>query len=140
MMTMPPEPMMEPSFLERFLLDRRVEVLRGDDAAGRTTALDGLELFAVGNTTADFVDDIAQRRPERDFNSRCLDFAGEREDLGALGLLGANVAYHAAPLRMMPGMAAQVSTCDVGGLAPKTALGRKADAASAGRGGLRWNA
>ena len=41
--------------LERFVFDRRVEMLRGDDAAGRAAGLDGLELLAVGNAAADFV-------------------------------------------------------------------------------------
>jgi len=46
---------METKFLKRLVLDRGVEVLRGDDATGGAAALDSLELFAVGNAAADFV-------------------------------------------------------------------------------------
>src|SRR5208282_109959 len=113
--------------LERLILDRGVEMLRGDDAARGAAGLDGLELFAVGDAAADFVDDVAQRRAKRNFNQPgVLDLAGEREDLGTLGLLGAERGIpRGAPADDGWDGGPGFDVVDVGGFAPKTALGRE---------------
>ena len=82
-------------------------MLLGDAAAGGAADLRGLELLAAGDAAADVVDDLAERHADGHLDQAgVLDGAGEGEDLGALALLGAGAAYHAAPLRMMGGMLA----------------------------------
>ena len=46
---------------ERLVVDRHVQVLCRDAAAGGAAGLHGLELPAVGDAAADVVDDLAQR-------------------------------------------------------------------------------
>ena len=48
-------------FGERFVIQRDVEVLLGDAAAGGAADLGGLELLAAGDSAADVVDQVAQR-------------------------------------------------------------------------------
>jgi hypothetical protein len=82
-------------------------VLRRHAAAGRAAGLHRLEGLAVRDAAADLLDDVAQRgahvtsmRPGVD------DGAGQREDLGALGLLGADAGEPAPPLSTMGAMLA----------------------------------
>ena len=75
---------------ERLVVERHVEVLLGDAAAGGAADLGGLELLAVGDAAADVVDQVAQRHADGHFDQAgVLDRAGQGEDLGALALLGA---------------------------------------------------
>ena len=76
---------------EAFVVDGDVQVLLGEAAAGGAAGLDGLELLAALDAAADVVDDLAERRAHRDFDEAdVVDLAGEGEDLGTLGLLGAD--------------------------------------------------
>ena len=66
---MPPEPMIDPSSCS----DARsrsayVDMVRGNDTARGSAGLNRLELFAVGNATADVVDDVPQGRAHRDLD------------------------------------------------------------------------
>ncbi len=71
----------------------------------------GLEFVAVGNAAADDLDDLAELDAHGHFDQAGVgDFAGEREDLGALAALRAHAANHLPPLRMMGAMLAKVST------------------------------
>ena len=73
-----------PDLRERPVVDRRVEVLLGDAAAGRAAGLHRLELASAGDAAADVVDDLAQRGAHRDLDEAdVVDLAGEREDLRA---------------------------------------------------------
>ena len=77
-------------FRERLVVQRHVEVLLGDAAAGRAADLGRLELLARGDAAADVVDQVAQRHADGHFDQpRVLDRAGQGEDLGALALLRA---------------------------------------------------
>ena len=70
--------------LQRLVVHALVEVLCGDDAAGRSAGLHGLEFLVLGNAAADAEDDFAQRGAVWHFGeARVADFAREREDLGA---------------------------------------------------------
>ena len=73
------------------IIDRQIEILRRDAAAGRTAGLNGLKLSAVRDAAADVIDDLAERGAHRDLNEAGVDdLAAECEDLGALALLGAH--------------------------------------------------
>ena len=91
MTIMPPEPMMEPTLRQRFVIHRQIQVLLGNAAARRAAGLHGLELLAVGNAAADIVDDFAQRDAHGHFDQAGVgDPAGQGEDLGALALFRAD--------------------------------------------------
>ena len=69
---------------ERLVVQRDVQVLLGDAAAGGAADLRGLELLAATNAAADVVDQIAQRHADGHFDQAgVLDRAGQGEDLGA---------------------------------------------------------
>ena len=58
-------------------------------AAGRSAGLDSLELLAFGAAAADIVNDLTQSSAHGDLDqTRVVDLAAQREDLGALGLVG----------------------------------------------------
>ena len=89
---MPPEPMMEPTLAERFVVHRHVEKLRGHAAAGRSAGLHRLELPPSGmpppmsKTISRSVMPIGTSiRPV--FST----LSGEREHLRALALLRADL-------------------------------------------------
>lgn len=66
-------------------------MLRGNASAGGAARLGSFEFLAVRHAAADFLDDFAQGGAHRDFNQAgMLDFAAEREYLGALGFFRAN--------------------------------------------------
>ena len=92
MTIMPPEPMNEPTLDERLVVDRHVEELGRDAAARRAAGLDRLE--RAGRPTIPppmSNDDLAQGRAHRHLDQAGVDdLAGQREDLGALALLGAD--------------------------------------------------
>ena len=91
MTIMPPEPMIEPSCGERLVVDRRVEQVGRDAAAGGAAGLHRLDRAAVGDAAADVLDDLPQRRPHRHLDQAGVaHLAGQREDLRALALLGAD--------------------------------------------------
>ena len=91
MTIMPPEPMMEPTLRQRIVIDRHVQELLGDAAAGGSAGLHGLELFAVGDAAADVEDDLAKGDAHGDFDQAgVVDFSGQGKDLGALALFGAD--------------------------------------------------
>ena len=58
---MPPDPMIEPTWRKRLVIDGHVEELLGDAAAGGPAGLHGFELLPIGNAAADVEDDLAQR-------------------------------------------------------------------------------
>ena len=67
------------------VVDRNIQVLCRDAAAGRTTRLRSLKLFAVGNATADIKEDLAQRRAHGDLHKAGIrDFAAQSENFGAM--------------------------------------------------------
>ena len=55
-------------FGERLVVQRHVEVLLGDAAAGGAADLRRLELLAAGNAAADVVDQVAQRHADGHFD------------------------------------------------------------------------
>ena len=66
-------------------------MLGRDAAAGRAAGLHRLDRLPSGDAAADLVDDLAQRDAHRHFDQPGVrDLAGQREDLGALALLGAD--------------------------------------------------
>ena len=72
-------------------VDRRVEQVGGQAAAGRAAELHGLELAAGQHAAADVEDDLAQRGAHGHLDEAAVhDLAGEREDLGALAGVGAD--------------------------------------------------
>ena len=93
MTIMPPEPMIAPACIERVVVDRQVEVLRGQAAAGRAAHLHRLEVPVARDAAADVEDDLAQRDAHRHFDEAGVGhLAGQGEDLGALAALGADGA------------------------------------------------
>ncbi len=114
-------------FGERLVVQRHVQVLLGNAAAGRAADLGGLEGLAAGDAAADVVDQIAERHAHRHFDeARVFDRAGQGEDLSALAPFSA--------LGGVPAAAAEDDRRDVGigldvvehrGLAPETLLGRE---------------
>ena len=72
-------------------VDRLVEVLGSQTSARRSACLDGLELLAAGDSSADVVDQLPEGCSHRDLDqSDVVDLAAECEDLGSLGLLGSD--------------------------------------------------
>ena len=73
------------------IVDREIQELCRDAAAGRTARLNSLELLAVRDAAADVIDDLAERGAHRDLNKTGVDdLSAECEDLGALAALGAH--------------------------------------------------
>ena len=106
----PPDPMIAPTD-ERFVVDRDVEVLCRDAAAGRAAGLHRLEGPAVEDAAADVEDDLAEGRAHGDLDQAGVDdLAGQREDLRALAGLRADGGEPAPPLRMIGATLAKVST------------------------------
>ena len=103
---------MEPSLRQDFVVDRRVEHVVRDAAAGRPAGLHGLDATAVRAAAADVIDELAERGAERHLDKAgVLDLAHQREDLGAGAGLALPIAVnHAGPLATMGGMLNQVST------------------------------
>ena len=72
MTIIPPEPMNEPTPIERLVVDGHVEELGGDAAAGRPAGLHRLERTAVDDPAADVEDDLPQGRcPSAPRSARC---------------------------------------------------------------------
>ena len=83
--------------LQGLVVHGDVEVGLGDAAARGAAELHGLELLAARDPAADLVDDLAQLHPDGHLHQAgVLDGAAQREDLGALALLGAGAGE---PLR-----------------------------------------
>ena len=77
---------------ERLEVDRGVEELRRNDAAGRTASLSCLELVTAADAAADIEDDFLEGCSHRNFDKAgVVDLAGESKDLRALGRLGTNL-------------------------------------------------
>ena len=112
---------------EGVIVDRGVEVLFGQAAAGRTAGLDGFELLATGDAAADFIDELAEGRSHRDLNEAdVVDLAAEGEDLRAFGAFGADgieggSAFADDERNLREGF----DVVDAGRLAPKTFDGRE---------------
>ena len=84
---------------ERLVVDRRVEELRRDDAAGGPAGLRRLELVAAADAAADVEDDLAQGGAHRDLDEAgVVHLAREREHLRALRRRRADLAE---PLRAL---------------------------------------
>ena len=124
--------MIEPALARRVVIDRQVDPLGGDAAAGRAAGLDRLELLAAGHAAADVVDDLAERGAHRHFDQAgVLDLAGQGEDLGAAALFGADPGEPVGPVVDHGRHVGEgLDVVDHGGLAPQAALGgiRRADA------------
>ena len=91
MTIMPPEPMIEPSRDERLVIDRRVEVLGRDAAAGGAAGLHGLDRARRAGRRR------CPRRSRRSVHAHrhfdqpgVANLAGQGEDLGPLALRGAD--------------------------------------------------
>ena len=77
-------------FGKRLVVQRHVQVLLGNAAAGGPADLRGLELLARRSAAAHVVDQIAQRHADGHFHEAgILDRAGQGEDLGAAALFRA---------------------------------------------------
>src|ERR1700690_4353544 len=77
---------------EIFVVDRHIEKLLGQTSARGTAGLDGFELAALRHASTDVEDHLAQRGAHGHFDEAgVVDAAGEREDLGALALFGADL-------------------------------------------------
>ena len=82
MTTMPPEPMMAPAGRPGLVVDRRVEQVRREAAAGGTADLHGLELPAGRHAAADVEDDLPQRDAHGHLDQAAVDdLAGEGKTL-----------------------------------------------------------
>src|SRR5208337_1954903 len=78
-------------FPERFIVHGEFEELLRDAAAGRPAGLHGFEFVAFGDATTDLINDLAEGRAHGHLDqTNVAHLAGEREDLGALALLGAD--------------------------------------------------
>src|ERR1035437_1287964 len=76
---------------ERFVIHRRVEMLRWNAAARWPARLHGFDLAAVRRATAHFFNDDAQRRAHWNFDQAgVFNFAGERENFCAFAFLRAD--------------------------------------------------
>ena len=76
-----------------FIVDRRIQMLCRNAAARRSAGLRSLERLAVRNPPADIVDYFPHGRTHRDLNQTgIVDFAAERENLCAGGLLRTDAA------------------------------------------------
>src|ERR1035437_8475592 len=76
---------------ERFVIHRRVEMLRGNATARWPARLHGFYLAAVRRAGAHFLDDDAQRRAHWNFDQPgVFNFSRERENFCALALLRAD--------------------------------------------------
>src|SRR5581483_4100632 len=76
---------------QALVVQRHVQVVGRDAAAGWTAGLDRLEGAAVGDTPAEVVDDLPERYPERHFHDAGVGhLAGQSEHLGAAALLGSD--------------------------------------------------
>ena len=86
---------------QRFVIDRAVEILRGQTAAHRAADLHGLEALAILDAAAHVVDDFAQGDAQRHFDQAgVLHIAGDGKGLGAFALLGAHAGE---PVRALAG-------------------------------------
>ena len=75
------------------VINRQIQHAFGQTAAGRTADLYSLKLFAVGNTAADIIDNLAHGNTHRHLcQTGIIDFAGQSENLGALGFFGTQPA------------------------------------------------
>ena len=96
-----------PQFGDFFIIDRGVEMLRGNHAARGSAELGGLEPLSLGNASADVEDDGAEGRSHRDFDQAdVVDVAGEGEDLRSLALFRSDAG--------VPGPAPEHDLSDVG--------------------------
>ena len=87
----PPEPIIEPICDEVVVIDRRIQILGRDTAAGRTAGLGCLELLAVRDAAADLLHDLPQGGAHGHFHQAgVMDLAAQSEYLGTLALLGAD--------------------------------------------------
>ena len=112
---------------ERLVVDRRVEHLGRDAAAGGAARLHGLDVAAVRAALADVVDEARQWRAQGHLHeARGLHLADQREDLGAGRLGAADLGEPGRAPRddggdVVPGL----DVVDVGGLAVQALLGRE---------------
>ena len=99
---------MEPIAISVVVVDRDIQMLRRDAAAGGAAGLRGLELLAVRDAAADVIDDGAQGGTHGDFHQTgVVDLAAQCEHLGALGAARCPWRrYQSAPFRMICGMLA----------------------------------
>ena len=104
---------------EALVIDGGVEVLGSEAAAGGAAGLHSLELAAVLDAAADFVDNLTQGDAHRDLNqTHVVDLAGQGEHLGALRLLGADAGEPLGALGDDDGHVGEgLDVVDVGGLA-----------------------
>ena len=80
-------------------------------SAGGSAGLHRLDVVAVHAAPADVVDELAERGAQRHFHQAgVLDFADQREHLGARAASLPISVNHAGPLAMMGAMLYQVST------------------------------
>ena len=71
---------------QRIIIYRQIQHAFWQTAAGRTADLYSLKLFAVGNTAADIIDNLAHGNTHRHLcQTGIIDFASQSENLGALG-------------------------------------------------------
>ena len=75
------------------IIDRQIQHAFRQTAAGRTADLYSLKLFAVGNAAADIINNLAHGNTHRHLcQTGVIDFAGQSENLGALGFFGTQLA------------------------------------------------
>ena len=77
---------------DRFIIHRCVQVLSRDASAGRATQLNGFKFIAVGDSSADVIDNIAKRYPHGYFDQTDVaDIAGKGKDFCAFASQGTGV-------------------------------------------------
>ena len=75
------------------VINRQIEHAFRQAAAGRTADLYSLKLFAVGNAAANIINNLAHGNAHRHLcQTGVIDFAGQSENLGALGFFGTQLA------------------------------------------------
>src|SRR6056297_1328635 len=76
-----------PKFLEVYIIDRSIEVILGDDTPRRTSRLDRLKLFTVGDTAADIKDYFPESCSHRHFYQAGVSYlTGKGEYLCSFGI------------------------------------------------------
>ena len=123
----PPGAHHRPDLFQGFIIDRGVQKLRRNTAAGRAAGLNRFERLAVLDPPSDIEDDLPQGGPHGNLHQPdIVDLPGQGKDLGPLGGFG--------PYRCVPGTPVQndlgnIGVCfhiiDTGRPLPQTALGRE---------------
>ena len=112
---------------ELVVVDDGVELARGHAAAGGAAELDGLELLAAADASANVKDDFAKRLAHGNLHkAAATDLAGKGKHLGALGVLGAHGGKRLAAVVDDPrDVGVGLHVVDVGRLEPVAGLRRE---------------